>query len=143
MPHPRQQPTIYSGRFISSPHPAPNSALKIREGAVLVSVEGVIERVDWTVGSAEEARERFGFGEGKGEGEGEGQVVEVVSCAREGFWFPGFVGEFGFLFCSVLFYLPVLSCALELGRAVSGRWGLGRVFVRTMLFLLFLCSFGG
>lgn len=103
--------TIYCGRFISAPTPGPDSALEIREGAVLVGVEpslassrdqggGVeearIEKVDWTVSSAEEARRVFGFADQEGDG------VEVVCCKREGFFFPGFVGEFirgPFLWC--------------------------------------------
>lgn len=74
---------------------------------------GVIEKVDWTVKSPGEARERFGvagMGEGEGgteveEGEGKREVVKVVELdggmdgdgGGEGrgvrFWFPGFVGE--------------------------------------------------
>lgn len=130
--------TIYCGRFISAPYPGPNSALEIKEGAVLVSYpqpppsqsqgvsdgsfstpqpaegtapptgsggsyhdggakgargnsrrghfpgEGIIEMVDWTVSSPEEARERFGLG---------ADEAEAVSCRRQGFFFPGFVGE--------------------------------------------------
>ncbi len=119
--------TIYLGRFISAPHAGPDSALEIREGAVLVGPslgpssgsgpgtgqstgnhddgsrrarveEGRIEKVDWTVSSADpgEARRSFGFGVGAGGDEGEGEEegeVEVVSCGKGGFFFPGFVGE--------------------------------------------------
>lgn len=133
--------TIYCGRFISAPNPGPDSALEIKEGAVLVSYslpslpqqpsdvsssicgpgeartptttaaaaataagegsdeaagragaekvsgQGVIERVDWTVSSPEEARQKFGVGVDE---------AEVVNCKREGFFFPGFVGESAF-----------------------------------------------
>jgi hypothetical protein len=135
--------TIYCGRFVSAPKPGPDSALEIKEGAVLVSYslpslprqlsdvsssicgpgeartpiattaavataagggsdeaagragaekvsgEGVIERVDWTVASPEEARQKFGVGVDE---------AEVVNCKRGGFFFPGFVGESAFKF---------------------------------------------
>lgn len=116
--------TIFFGRFISAPNPGPTAALEINQGAVLVAYrhplsgsssppseslervgdgderrnlpfrEGVIERVDWTVESVEEARRSFGVDEEReGEGKGEADVVDVVTCAKEGFFFPGFVGE--------------------------------------------------
>ncbi|ERF69656.1 hypothetical protein EPUS_03648 [Endocarpon pusillum Z07020] len=76
--------TVYLGTFISAPHAGPEAGLEIRDGAVLVSAGGVIEKCDWSVRSAEEARAVFGVGEEVGVrtlGEGEGN----------GFWFPGFV----------------------------------------------------
>jgi hypothetical protein len=80
--------TIFCGRFVSSPDPGPTTALEIKEGAVLISYPaGTIEEVDWTVSSPEEARSRFGVGVDEG---------EVVNCAREGYFFPGFVGELFF-----------------------------------------------
>jgi hypothetical protein len=125
-PSPPPTKTIYLGRFISAPHPGPNSVLQIKEGAVLVTTttpntpsdstdpdgrgqskeqslpEGRIEKVDWDVSilkrEKEEVRQRFGFG-----GEEE---VEVVRCGKGGFFFPGFVGEcFLFFLCS-FFTLP-------------------------------------
>ncbi len=160
--------TIYCGRFISAPHPGPNSALEIKKGAVLVSYPppsvslshqpqhleelsgsdsqsreaataptttargsesdkvgsesralgalgdergkvscgAIIKRVDWTVSSPEEARERFGVGV---------EEAEVVNCGRQGFFFPGFVGE-----SVCLFEFVSLCCRMNLGWWVVG-----------------------
>lgn len=78
--------TVYLGTFISAPYPGPEAGLEIREGAVLVSAEGVIERCDWSVRLVEEARRVLGLGE---------EVAVRTLGGREGngFWFPGFVGE--------------------------------------------------
>ncbi len=72
--------TIYFGRFISTPTP---TELLIQSGAVLVAGgngAGVIEDVNWSVKTEEEAKEKFG---------GEG---DVVKAEEEGFFFPGFIG---------------------------------------------------
>ena len=61
---------------------ASGSAPGMAEASV-VGLEGVIEKVDWTVDSPEAAREKFGVGV---------EEAEVVSCGRDGFFFPGFVG---------------------------------------------------
>jgi hypothetical protein len=81
--------TIYFGRFISTPTPA---ELLIRSGAVLVvgsedgGGSGVIEDVDWEVKSAEEARGKFS-----------GADDVVTGDEEEGFFFPGFIGMYGWL----------------------------------------------
>ncbi len=120
------QRTIYLGTFISAPHPGPDAKLEIREGALLVSAVGVIERCEWGVRSAEEARRVFGLKE---------EEVVVVRTLGQGegsaFWFPGFVGE-SFLFffegfCKRLCVLLVSWCWCfgggEAGRgSVCWRW---------------------
>ncbi len=79
--------TIYLGTFISAPHAGRDAKLEVREGAVLVSSEGVIERCDWSLKSVEEARRVFGLEE-------ETWVRTFARGDGNGFWFPGFVGEF-------------------------------------------------
>lgn len=76
------QKTIYFGRFISTPKP---DELLIRTGAVLVDRNdgrGVIEKVDWTVSSHEAARSSFEV------------EAPVIATKDNGFFSPGFIGEF-------------------------------------------------
>lgn len=76
---------LFYGRFISAPGP---EELLIQEGAVLVSGDdghGVIEKVDWDVKDLKGAMEGFGVKDGD---------VRVYETGGEGFWFPGFIGEF-------------------------------------------------
>jgi hypothetical protein len=72
---------VYFGRFIDAPTP---SDLRIRTGAVLVSSAdgtGRIEKVDWTVTTAEAAQEAFG------------SSGTAIVASRDGFFFPGFIGK--------------------------------------------------
>lgn len=73
------------GRFISAPGP---EELLIKEGALLVSSDdghGIIEKVNWDVRDVKDAMEGFGVKDGD---------VKVYETGAEGFWFPGFIGEF-------------------------------------------------
>lgn len=81
---------LFFGNFLT--HPTP-STMEIKIGAVLVSGadgHGVIEKVDWTVTSLEEAREKFTTGVDKlVTGEGELKVYEN----RKGWFAAGFIGK--------------------------------------------------
>ncbi|EXJ84898.1 hypothetical protein A1O3_05573 [Capronia epimyces CBS 606.96] len=75
------QKTVYFGRFISTPQP---NELLIRTGAALVNRKdgrGTIEKMDWTVGSPQDAVHKYGID------------TPVVTAKDNGFFFPGFIGE--------------------------------------------------
>lgn len=77
-------PQIFLGRFISTPTP---DQLLIQEGAVLVSStdgRGFIDAVAWNVSSAEAAIAALGAASG----------TTVVTADDQGFFFPGFIGQF-------------------------------------------------
>lgn len=76
------QQMIYFGRFTDTPSA---DHLRIRIGAVLVSSKngrGVIEKADWTVNGANDAASKLGV------------EAPVVTAKDDGFFFPGFIGQF-------------------------------------------------
>jgi hypothetical protein len=76
------QQMIYSGRFIDTPTP---NDIRIREGAVLVSNQdgtGVIEKADWTGSGSATALQAMC------------PDAQVVESTTNGFFFPGFIGEY-------------------------------------------------
>lgn len=75
---------VFFGRFISTPA---QDVLSIEMGAVLVNSSeghGVIEKAVWNVTDVESALEQLGAGNN----------ATVISAADDGFFFPGFIGEF-------------------------------------------------
>lgn len=84
---------IYFGRFIDAPTA---TDLRIRTGAVLVSTDdgtGVIQKADWTVKSPKDAASKLD------------PQATVIRVRDDGFFFPGFIGEW--------------SCAVSANQAGS------------------------
>lgn len=72
---------IYFGRFIDA---LSATELRIRTGAVLVTAKdgtGVIQKADWTVNGPNDAASKMGV------------EAPVITAGDDGFFFPGFIGE--------------------------------------------------